>query len=437
MKRKIYSKLLEWKDSERRKPLILNGVRQCGKTYVLKEFGQKEYESLAYVNFSENKELPQIFEGGYNTDRIIRSLSAITGVDIMPGKTLVFFDEVQDYPLAIESLKYFCEDAPQYHVVVAGSLLGITLHHGVSFPVGKVNTLQLYPLDFEEFLMAKGEDQLLRVMHDGAFDVTNTLHAKCKDLLREYYYVGGMPEAVRAYVEKKQVNLVREIQNEILADYAADFSKHAPLSEVPRINMVWQSVVSQLAKENKKFVYGALKKGARAKEFELAIQWLLDAGLVHKVNKCTKPEVPLKFYEDFGSFKLYMCDCGLMGAMADTAAKDILLGDNVFTEYKGAFTEQYVLQQLKASGISSIYYYSADDSRMEMDFVIQHQGAMLPIEVKGGTSVKATSLHNYLKQHPELHAVRFSMLPYMQQEHITNMPLYTAFLCNSLSFSTL
>ena len=428
MERKIYSQLLVWKNEEQRKPLILNGVRQCGKTYILKEFGRREYKSLVYANFAEDKELPKIFEGGFNVSRILRSLSALYGVDIAPGKTLVFFDEVQDFPLALEALKYFCEDAPEYHVVVAGSLLGITLHQGVSFPVGKVNTLQLFPMDLEEFLMAKEEGQLLAAMRDNAFDVVSALHEKCKDLLREYYYVGGMPEVVKAYIEKGQVNTVRRMQNEILANYASDFSKHAPLSEVPRINMVWQSIASQLAKDNKKFIYGAVKKGGRAKEFEMAIQWLQDAGLVHKVNRCTKPEVPLKFYEDFGAFKLFLCDCGLMGAIADTAAKDILLGDSIFTEYKGAFTEQYVLQQMKSAGIHNIYYYSADDSRMEMDFVIQQDGALLPIEVKGGTSVKATSLHNYLKQHTDIHAIRFSMLPYKEQENLTNMPLYSVFL---------
>lgn len=424
MKRKIYSKLIEWKKSPSHKPLILNGVRQCGKTYIMKEFGKNEFQTFAYVNCDRNENLHQIFEGGFNISKIIRGISALSGVDIIPGKTLIFLDEVQSFPLVLESLKYFCEDAPDYHVAVAGSLLGIALHSGVSFPVGKVQTMKLYPMDFEEFLMAKGEQQLLRIMHDHDFDLLTALHEKCKDLLRQYYYVGGMPEVVKSYIDNGQLKPVRAIQNEILSNYAGDFSKHAPYQEVPRISMVWQSILGQLSRENKKFIYGALKKGGRAKEFEVAIQWLVDAGLVYKVNKCTKPQLPLKFYEEFTAFKLYLCDCGLMGAMADTAAKDVLIGDSVFTEYKGAFTEQYVLQQILSSGISDIYYYSADDSRMEMDFLMQREGALLPVEVKGGTSIKSTSLHNYLMEHPGIQAIRYSMLPYKKQDFLTNIPLY-------------
>ena len=424
MKRKIYSKLIEWKESPSHKPLILNGVRQCGKTYIMKEFGKNEFQTFAYVNCDRNENLHQIFEGGFNISKIIRGISALSGVDIIPGKTLIFLDEVQSFPLVLESLKYFCEDAPDYHVAVAGSLLGIALHSGVSFPVGKVQTMKLYPMDFDEFLLAKGEQQLLRIMHDHDFDLLTALHEKCKDLLRQYYYVGGMPEVVKSYIDNGQLKPVRAIQNEILSNYAGDFSKHAPYQEVPRISMVWQSILGQLSRENKKFIYGALKKGGRAKEFEVAIQWLVDAGLVYKVNKCTKPQLPLKFYEDFTAFKLYLCDCGLMGAMADTAAKDVLIGDSVFTEYKGAFTEQYVLQQILSSGISDIYYYSADDSRMEMDFLMQREGALLPVEVKGGTSIKSTSLHNYLMEHPGIQAIRYSMLPYKKQDFLTNIPLY-------------
>lgn len=424
MKRKIYSKLIEWKESPSHKPLILNGVRQCGKTYIMKEFGKNEFQTFAYVNCDRNENLHQIFEGGFNISKIIRGISALSGVDIIPGKTLIFLDEVQSFPLVLESLKYFCEDAPDYHVAVAGSLLGIALHSGVSFPVGKVQTMKLYPMDFEEFLMAKGEQQLLRIMHDHDFDLLTALHEKCKDLLRQYYYVGGMPEVVKSYIDNGQLKPVRAIQNEILSNYAGDFSKHAPYQEVPRISMVWQSILGQLSRENKKFIYGALKKGGRAKEFEVAIQWLVDAGLAYKVNKCTKPQLPLKFYEDFAAFKLYLCDCGLMGAMADTASKDVLIGDSVFTEYKGAFTEQYVLQQILSSGISDIYYYSADDSRMEMDFLMQREGALLPVEVKGGTSIKSNSLHNYLMEHPGIQAIRYSMLPYKKQDFLTNIPLY-------------
>ena len=424
MERKIYKQLLEWKNADQHKPLILNGVRQCGKTYILKEFGSREFQTLAYISCDKNDELKKVYQGGFDVAKIIRGISALTGVDIIPGKTLIFLDEVQAFPEVLESLKYFCEDAPQYHIVVAGSLLGIALHSGISFPVGKVRTLRLYPMDFEEFLLAMNERQLLSVMHSGDFDLLTALHGKCTDLLRQYYYVGGMPEAVKSYADKGLLNEVRSIQQEILDNYAADFSKHAPAQEDPRINMVWRSIVGQLSKENKKFVYGAVKKGARAKEFELAIQWLLDAGLAHKVNRCTKPEKPLSFYEDFSAFKLYMSDCGLMGAMAGTAAKDVLLTDSVFAEYKGAFTEQYVLQQMVAAGLRDICYYSAEDSRMEMDFLIQREGELVPIEVKGGNNVKSTSLHNYLVSHPELHAIRFSLLPYREQTNLTNVPLY-------------
>lgn len=432
MQRKIYNQLVEWKKQKYHKPLILNGVRQCGKTYVLKEFGRREFSNLAYVSCDRNDSLQAIFAGDFDVARIIKGLSALTGVDIIPGKTLIFLDEVQAFPKALESLKYFCEDAPEYHIVVAGSLLGVALHAGVSFPVGKVQTMRLFPMDFEEFLMALGEEQLLKLMHSGDYELMNAFHEKLKDFLRQYYYVGGMPEAVRCFVEEGLINKVRAIQNEILANYAGDFSKHAPTQEVPRIDMVWQSVLGQLSKENKKFVYGVLKKGGRAKEFELAIQWLVDAGLIYKVSKVTKPETPLKFYEDLSAFKLYLCDCGLMGAMAEISAKDVLLGDAMFTEYKGAFTEQYVLQQLLALSIQNIYYYSSDTSRMEMDFLIQKEGALLPIEVKGGTSVKANSLHHFLMQHQEISAIRFSMLPYKQQENITNMPLYSVFLLEQL-----
>ena len=428
MKRKIYAQLVDWKNQEHHKPLILNGVRQCGKTYIIKEFGRNEFEDLAYISCDRNENLHAIYAGDFDTVRIIRGLSALTGVDIIPSKTLIFLDEVQAFPQALEALKYFCEDAPEYHIVVAGSLLGVACHTGVSFPVGKVQTMRMFPMDFEEFLMAMNEDQLLKLMHSNDHELMNAFHEKLKDYLRQYYYVGGMPEVVKTYIENRLPNQVRTIQNEILSNYANDFSKHAPTQEVPRIDMVWQSILSQLSKENKKFVYGVLKKGGRAKEFELAIQWLVDVGLVYKITKVTKPELPLKFYEDLSAFKLYLCDCGLMGAMADTAAKDVLLGDNVFMEYKGAFTEQYVLQQLLALGINHIYYYSSDTSRMEMDFLVQRNGVLMPIEVKGGTSTKATSLHNYLMEHTDISAIRYSMLPYRQQENITNIPLYGVFL---------
>lgn len=428
MERKIYNKLVNWKNQNVHKPLILNGVRQCGKTYILKEFGKREFETLAYVSCDRNDNLKAIYAGDFDVHRIIQGLSALTGVDIIPGKTLIFLDEIQAFPQALEALKYFCEDAPEYHIVVAGSLLGVALHAGVSFPVGKVQTLRLFPMDFEEYLMAMGENQLLKLMHNHDYELISAFHEKLKDHLRQYYYVGGMPEVVKFYVENRLPNQVRVMQKEILSNYASDFSKHAPTQEVPRIDMVWQSILGQLSKENKKFVYGVLKKGGRAKEFEMAIQWLVDAGLVYKITKVSKPELPLKYYEDLSAFKLYLCDCGLMGAMADADAKNVLIGNNVFTEYKGAFTEQYVLQQLLALGVDNIYYYNSDTSRMEIDFLIQRDGALLPIEVKGGTSTKATSLHHYLMEHSNISAIRYSLLPYRKQDNITNMPLYGVFL---------
>ena len=428
MKRFILQQLIEWKNREDRKPLILNGARQVGKTWLLHEFAKLEYKKEAYVVCRKNNLARQLFSQDFNVDRILRGLRAMTSVDITPGDTLIILDEIQDIPEALESLKYFKEEVPEYHIAVAGSLLGISLHQDVSYPVGKVNVINIFPMNFEEFLVAKGEEEACKLLMSGDFETISLLHDKYTDLLRQYYYVGGMPEVVLKYVETDSLLEVRRIQSEILQGYDLDFSKHAPKEQVPRVRMVWNSIPSQLFKENKKFIYGALRKGARANDFEMAIQWLVNAGLLYKVPRCTKPELPLDIYEDLSAFKLFLCDCGLMGAMADTTAKDVLLGDNVFTEYKGAFTEQYVLQQLLALGISHIYYYSSDTSRMEMDFLVQRDGALLPIEVKGGTSIKSTSLHNYLMEHREISAIRYSMLPYRQQENITNMPLYSVFL---------
>ncbi len=427
MERLLISQLLKWKDSHGRKPLILEGARQVGKTWLLKEFGRKYFKDVCYINFEQSDVLEEIFAGDLSPQRIIEQLSIYNGKMIIPEETLIIFDEVQEMPRALTSLKYFCEETPEYAICCAGSLLGIALHEGTSFPVGKTDFLHLYPMSFKEFLLANGENMLVDYIDKGNRNL-GAFEARLTDYLKKYMIIGGMPAVVTEWLGSKDYNKVNRIQQELIAAYQKDFSKHAPAQEVPRIDMVWQSILGQLSKENKKFVYGVLKKGGRAKEFELAIQWLVDAGLVYKITKVTKPELPLKFYEDLSAFKLYLCDCGLMGAMADTAAKDVLLGDNVFTEYKGAFTEQYVLQQMLASGITHIYYYSSDTSRMEMDFLVQREGALLPIEVKGGTSIKATSLHNYLKEHPDISAIRYSMLPYRQQENISNIPLYGVFL---------
>ena len=334
MERIVLQQLKAWKNKADRKPLILNGARQVGKTWLLHEFARTEYKKEAYVNCRKNEQANLIFKQDFNIDRILRALRALTGVDITPGDTLIILDEVQDIPEAIEALKYFCEDAPAYHVAVAGSLLGISLHSGVSYPVGKVNEMNIYPMNFEEFLLAKGEKEMYKLLVEQDFDTMNLLHERYVDLLRQYYYVGGMPEVVARYVENGALQEVRRIQLEILNGYDRDFSKHAPKEQVPRIRMVWKSIPSQLFKENKKFIYGALRKGARATDFELAIKWLVDAGLVYKVPRCTKPALPLPVYEDLSAFKLYLLDIGLLGAMVDVEAVQVLLANNIFSEYK-------------------------------------------------------------------------------------------------------
>ena len=424
MKRLALQQLIDWKNKSDRKPLILNGARQVGKTWLLHEFARLEYKKEAYVICRKNELARQLFSQDFNVERILRGLRAITSVDITPADTLIILDEVQDIPEALEALKYFKEEAPEYHIAVAGSLLGISLHSDVSFPVGKINVINMYPLNFEEFLMAKGEEEACKLLATRDFATINLLHEKFTDLLREYYYVGGMPEAVLKYVETGALQEVRNIQLEILQGYDLDFSKHAPREQVPRIRMVWNSIPSQLFKENKKYIYGALRKGARANDFELAIQWLNNSGLIYKVPRCTKPELPLPVYEDLSAFKLYMLDIGLMGAMVNAAPAQVLLKNDIFKEYNGGMTEQYVLQQMKSKGIAPIYYHNTNDSRLELDFIIQRGGEMIPIEVKAEGNVRANSLTALLTRNPQLHALRYSMLPYKQQGNLTNIPLY-------------
>lgn len=424
MERSGLQQLIEWKRRTDRKPLIINGARQVGKTWILREFAKREYAKEAYVICRKNELAEQIFKTDFDVERIILSLKALTGVDITPNDTLIILDEVQEIPEAIEALKYFCENAPEYHIAVAGSLLGISLHNGASYPVGKVNEINLYPMDFGEFLLANGEAEAYKLLQNRNFDITNLLHDKYVGLLREYYYVGGMPEVVKKYVETKSLNEVRRIQQEILNGYERDFSKHAPKEQVERIRMVWKSIPSQLFKDNKKFIYGSLRQGARAKDFEMAIQWLIDSGLVHKVSRCTKPALPLDIYEDFSVFKLYLLDVGLLGAMVKTEPAQVLLSNKVFSEYKGGMTENYVLQQMKSHGVSPIYYHKTDDSRLELDFVIQYNAKVLPIEVKAEGNVKANSLTTLLRNTPDIVAVRLSMLPYKQQEQLYCVPLY-------------
>lgn len=424
MERLVLQQLKEWKERKDRKPLIVNGARQVGKTWALREFAKREYAKEAYIICRKNELVEQVFKQDFNVDRILLSLSAIIHVDITPGDTLIILDEVQEIPEAIEALKYFCENAPEYHIAVAGSLLGISLHHDVSYPVGKVNEIDMYPMSYGEFLLAKGEKQCYQLLEEHNFEITNLLHEKYVDLLRQYYYVGGMPEAVKKYVETGALKEVRRIQKEILKGYERDFSKHSPKEQIERIKMVWKSIPSQLFKDNKKFIYGALRQGARAKDFEIAIEWLVDSGLLYKVPRCTKPALPLDIYEDFSVFKLYHLDIGLLGAMVNVDPAQILINNQIFSEYKGGMTEEYVLQEMKSRNISPIYYHKTDDSRLELDFVIQYKGKLLPIEVKAEGNVRANSLMTLLKTNPDLQAVRFSMLPYKKQEQLFCVPLY-------------
>lgn len=423
MERSIYSSLKKWKESPTRKPLILQGARQVGKTYILKEFGAREYSEVVYINCDDNNDMQNMFVD-YDVDRIIRSLSAISGVSIKPSTTLLILDEIQEVERGLASLKYFCEKAPEYHVAVAGSLLGITLHEGTSFPVGKVDMLYMYPMDFEEFLLAMGKEQLVELLRNNSWAALTPLRGMLTELLRQYYFVGGMPEAVKTYVERGDIWEVRSIHSKIIDAYRNDMSKHVPKQQVQRINMVWNSIPSQLARDNKKFIYGALRKGARANDFEIAIQWLVDSGLVHKVHRISKPVVPLKFYEDMASFKLFLLDCGLLGALSETPPEQILIGDNVFEEYKGAFTENYVLQQLKSLPRTFVYYYSNDNSTLEIDFVVQHEAHVIPIEVKAEENLRAKSLRQFVTDNAGLHGVRFSMSDYREQDWLTNVPLW-------------
>lgn len=423
MKRNIYKELLQWKLSTKRKPLLLNGARQIGKTYILRKFGEDEFEKIAFFSLDRDSKARSLFEQSTDIHSIILSLSALSDVDITPENTLIVLDEIQDCPKALEALKFFCEDAPEYFVAVAGSLLGISLHNSVSFPVGKIDMLKMYPMTFLEFLEANGKSKFVEIIKQENYEVLNLLFVELIELLRQYYYVGGMPAAVKEFVESKELLKVRAIQNQILFDYTKDFSKHAPQSQIPRINMVWNSIPSQLAKENKKFVYGALKHGARATEFEIAIQWLIDAGLVYKVNKVSTVKSPLKFYEDMSSFKLFLLDVGLIGALAGVSAEAMLVGNTVFSEYKGMFTELFVFTQMIANNINP-FYYSSDDAHCELDFVIQGKLRAYPIEVKAEENVHAKALKAYKQKHPETEAIRISMKNMLKQDWLTNVPLY-------------
>ena len=424
MYRVAIEKLYKWRESKRRKPLIIEGARQVGKTWLMKEFGSKAYANTVYINFDSNSRMADLFASDLNTDRLIMGLELYAGHKIEAENTLLIFDEVQEVPRALSSLKYFYENAPQYHIVCAGSLLGIALHGGTSFPVGKVDFLKLYPLSFREFLMATGNERFAELLDKQDYAMITSFKQTYIDALKYYYFVGGMPEAVQSFAENKDFNVVRDIQKRILAAYEQDFSKHAPYEAVPKIRMIWNSIPSQLARENKKFIYGLVREGGRAKEYETAIMWLTDCGLVHKVSRVNAAGIPLKAYEDLRAFKLYIVDVGLLGCMTGLQQRTLLDGNDLFTEFKGALTEQYVCQQLKTIEDLGVYYFTNDRGSCEVDFVIDTGEKIIPVEVKAEVNLKAKSLRVYKdKYEPEV-SVRTSMADYKKEDWLVNLPLY-------------
>ncbi len=424
MKREALKYLLQWKQKENRKPLVIRGARQVGKTWLMKEFGKTNYARVAYVNFENTKTLKDIFKHDLDVKRIITAVEIETGVKIEAGNTLIIFDEIQEVERGITALKYFCEDAPRYHLMAAGSLLGITLHKNTSFPVGKVDFMDLYPLGFMEFLEAAGQSPLAGLLNNNDWELVKTFKSKYIELLKHYYFTGGMPEVVMEYITGGDFSKIRTLQENILNGYEQDFSKHAPLSVIPRIRLLWASIPAQLAKENKKFIYGAIKKGARAKDFELALNWLSDSGLVYKVHRVSKPGIPLKAYEDFSAFKLFVVDVGLLGAMAGLSAKAVIDGNKVFEEFKGSLTEQFVMQQLRLNYKRDIFYWSSEKSSGEIDFIIQHKNEIVPIEVKAEENLKAKSLKSFFQKYPRTKPVRLSMSDYREEDWMTNIPIY-------------
>ena len=424
MYRIAIEKLYKWKNSKRRKPLIIEGARQVGKTWLMKEFGKQAYADTVYINFDSNSRMADLFSADLDTDRLIMGLELYAGRKINPDNTLLIFDEVQEVPRALASLKYFYENAPQYHIVCAGSLLGIALHQGTSFPVGKVDFLKLYPLSFSEFLMATGNERFAELLKKQDYEMITSFKQTYIDALKHYYFVGGMPEAVQSFAESKDFNEVRAIQKRILAAYEQDFSKHAPNEIVPKIRMLWNSIPSQLARENKKFIYGLVREGGRAREYETAIMWLSDCGLVHKVSRVNAAGIPLKAYEDLKAFKLFIVDVGLLGCMTGLRQRTLLDGDDLFVEFKGALTEQYVCQQLKTIEDLGIYYYTNDRGSCEIGFVVDTGEQIVPIEVKAETNLRAKSLKTYRERfEPEL-SVRTSMADYKKEDWLLNLPLY-------------
>jgi len=424
MYRIAIEKLFNWKESKNRKPLIIEGARQVGKTWLMKEFGRQAYSDTVYINFDSNSRMSDLFSSDLDTNRLVMGLELYVGHKINPENTLLIFDEVQEVPRALASLKYFYENAPQYHIVCAGSLLGIALHEGTSFPVGKVDFLKLYPLSFKEFMMATAQERFVELLDKQDFQMINSFKETYIDALKQYYFVGGMPEAVQSFADNKDFNEVRDIQKRILMAYEQDFSKHAPNEIVPKIRMIWNSIPSQLAKENKKFIYGLVRDGGRAKEYETAIMWLADCGLIHKVSRVNGVGVPLKAYEDLKAFKLFVLDVGLLGCMVGLNQRTLLDGNYLFVEFKGALTEQYVCQQLKTIEDLGVYYYTNDRGSCEVDYVVDTGELIVPVEVKAEVNLKAKSLKTFRdKFSPEI-SVRTSMANYKEEDWLINLPLY-------------
>lgn len=425
MYRIAIEKLKRWKESKNRKPLIIEGARQVGKTWLMKEFGKLYYSDTVYINFDSNSTMKELFDSDLNVERIILGLELYTGKKIDFNNILLIFDEIQEVPKALSSLKYFCENAPEYHIVCAGSLLGIALHQGTSFPVGKVDFLKLYPLSFKEFLIATGNERFADLLDKQDYQMITSFKQKYIDALKTYYFVGGMPEVVQNFVLNKDYNEVRSIQKRIFLAYEQDFSKHAPNEIVPKIRMLWNNIPSQLVKENKKFIYGLVREGARAKDYETAIMWLSDCGLVHKVSRINAPNNPLKVYEDLKSFKLFVVDIGLLSCMVGLHQQVLLEKNDLFVEFKGALTEQYVCQQLKTIEDLGIYYYTNDRGSCEIDFIIDTGKQIIPVEVKAEINLKAKSLKTYQEKFTPKLSIRTAMTDFKKEETLINLPLYS------------
>lgn len=422
MYRYAINNLIEWKNSPNHMPLIIKGARQVGKTWLMKEFGKTQYKKVAYISFDSNPRLDTLFQKDLDVKRLLDGLNIEVGFNITPKDTLIIFDEIQENPLALTSLKYFCENAPEYDIVAAGSLLGVAHHKGTGFPVGKVEYLNLYPLSFKEFLLAMNENQILELIDKNNFEMQKVFKERIIDLLRRYCYVGGMPKAVLSFAQKQDYNLVRKIQKNILDDYESDFSKHISPEQVERTRLLWNAIPSQLVKENKKCVYGKIKQGTRAKDFEIALNWLIDSGLVHKVSRVSEPNMPLKAFEDVSAYKLFLLDVGLLGAMNDLDPRSLLENDKLFNDYNGAITEQYVLQEFKTLGDLPTFYWASN--RAELDFLIQYQNNIIPVEAKATINLQAKSLKSFRQKFNPKISIRTSLADFEENNGLFNIPLY-------------